>query len=62
MTVGGVRESSGEWAFVWRASSELHFQLIGLWGAAAGGWRPGGSLLLPLTQSRDSMVRETEVD
>lgn len=49
------------------------FSLCGLWGTAAlgvgdrgvgGGQAPRqvGSLLLPLTQSRDSMVKETEVD
>ena len=53
------------------ASSELHFQLMWTVGGSCprgsvGRWRsaPGraGSLLLPLTQSRDSMVKETEVD
>lgn len=46
------------------ASSELHSQLI--WTVGSGGRRLGrarvGSLLLPLTQCRDSVVKETEVD
>lgn len=59
--------------FILGASSELHFQLIWTVGSSCpglggwGGWaRPlgrwVGSLLLPLTQSGDSMVKETEVD
>lgn len=51
----------------WGASSELHSQLIWTVGALPGSgrlrpWDRVGSLLLPLTQSRDSMVKETEVD
>lgn len=65
---GGGREGGGALALVLGASSGLRLQLICLWGAscpgpggrAAGRW--AGSLLLPLTQSRDSMVKEPEVD
>lgn len=59
---GGAWEDGGEWALILGASSELHFQLIWTVGSRCpeqGGWV--GSFLL-LTQSRDSMVKETEVD
>ena len=66
-----MRGLGGEWAFLWGASNELHFQLMwtvggqlppGGWGGR-GQWRAGSLLfLLLLTQSRDSMVKETEVD
>lgn len=61
MTVGGAGESGGEWAFVWRASSSLHFQLIGLWGAAAG-VAAGGLPPPPSHSVQRQHVRETEVD
>lgn len=65
----GAWEGGGERAFMLGASSELHFQLMWTVGGSCpqgsvGRSGPGraGSLLLPLTQSRDSMVKETEVD
>ena len=66
-----VRGLGGQWgvAFLWGASNELHFQLMWTvagqlppWGSAWGGGRWWAGSLLLLTQSRDSMVKETEVD
>lgn len=59
----GLGEHWGR-ALVLGASSELHDQLIWTVRSSCVARRLGGLLLflLPLTQSRDSMVKETEVD
>lgn len=63
----GPGEGRGQWVFILGASSELRVQLICLGGVGGGPRSPGpgrwaGSLLLPLTQSGDSAVKEPEVD